>query len=508
MIRSTIFLIAAISAATLAGFQTAGALLAQSSTSKGVAAPSPRARFLEMFARGYFPGRTGQLLIVPREGDIITREDPNVPFMHGSPWPYDVDIPMFFVGRQVRTGVYATPARQQDVAATVAAGLGTSLPPTATGRALPILIPNAPKPRAVVVIVLDGMRIDYFERYATDIPTLSRLRKQSAWMTTARINYLPTNTAVGHTTIATGTDPRLHGITGNNLFDRVKRQRRDSFVGWWPQDLMALTLADVWQLENNGRPVVIALGASVPAATALAGHGACQLNGAPTTMAGYDEESGTWKTNLSCFAPIDRLKDLVATSLWPPDGRWMGHQIDTPSGVRRSGLFPRFEADALVRLIDGSDIGKDNVTDLVLLNYKAADYVGHKHGPASAELRATLREMDAHLARILASLEAKVGRDYLLALTADHGMPGEPTAPGRRHLAPAIIERLLAKFDPQEKKLITYYEPENAQIFVDAERLGALGLTLPNLAKFLESEPYVFAAFTEDDVRRVARSLK
>ena len=32
-----------------------------------------RQRFLEMFARSYYPGRTGQLLIVPREGDFITR---------------------------------------------------------------------------------------------------------------------------------------------------------------------------------------------------------------------------------------------------------------------------------------------------------------------------------------------------------------------------------------------------------------------------------------------------
>src|SRR5687768_1988563 len=41
-----------------------------------------RQRFLEMFARAYFPGRTGQLLIVPREGDFITRPDPNVAYMH------------------------------------------------------------------------------------------------------------------------------------------------------------------------------------------------------------------------------------------------------------------------------------------------------------------------------------------------------------------------------------------------------------------------------------------
>jgi hypothetical protein len=36
------------------------------------AALAARQRFLELFARAYFPGRTGQLLIVPREGDFIT----------------------------------------------------------------------------------------------------------------------------------------------------------------------------------------------------------------------------------------------------------------------------------------------------------------------------------------------------------------------------------------------------------------------------------------------------
>src|SRR5450631_56773 len=29
-------------------------------------------RFLDMFARSYFPGRTSPLLVVPREGDFIT----------------------------------------------------------------------------------------------------------------------------------------------------------------------------------------------------------------------------------------------------------------------------------------------------------------------------------------------------------------------------------------------------------------------------------------------------
>src|SRR4249920_1307947 len=68
------------------------------------AALAARQRFLEMFARAYFPGRTGQLMIVPREGDFITRPDPDVAYMHGSPWAYDVSIPLMLVGPEVRTG--------------------------------------------------------------------------------------------------------------------------------------------------------------------------------------------------------------------------------------------------------------------------------------------------------------------------------------------------------------------------------------------------------------------
>src|SRR6478672_8611911 len=102
-------------------------------------ASAPRERFLEMFARAYFPGRTGQLLIVPREGDFITRADPNVAYMHGSPWSYDVSIPLMFVGPAVKTGLFSVPAAQQDVAPTLAASLGVHMPPTATGRVLPVL---------------------------------------------------------------------------------------------------------------------------------------------------------------------------------------------------------------------------------------------------------------------------------------------------------------------------------------------------------------------------------
>ena len=130
--------------------------------------------------------------------------------------------------------------------------------------------------------------------------------------------------------------------------------------------------------------------------------------------------------------------------------------------------------------------------------------MGHKYGPDSDELRITLAEMDHHLARILSALEAKVGNDYLLAVTADHGMLSEPSSPDRRHSATELVDVLHQKFDPESKRLITSFEPENGQIFVDEGRLSSLGLTLRDLAHFLELQPFLFAVFTQENVRREA----
>ena len=467
-----------------------------------------RQRFLEMFARAYYPGRTGQLLIVPREGDFITRSDPNYEYMHGSPWTYDVSIPLMFAGPAVRTGVYSIPAVQQDMAPTLAAALGVQMPSTATGHVLPVLRTDFARPRVVMLIVLDGMRRDYFDRYAASMPTLTAIRQHSAWFSQARVNFLPSNTAVGHATISTGTDPGVHGITGISVYDRRHRERHDMFAKGMPQDLMALTLADVWQQATAGRSIILTQGSIDRAATPLAGHGACQLNGTPVVLASYDQQTGNWTTNPDCFRLPAYLKDLNARTLWPASGEWMGHKIDSPAEVRYSGLFPAFEAEAMAAMIEHEPIGEDNVPDLILLNYKGADFVGHKHGPDSNELRLTLEEMDRHLTRMLKVLRAKVGDNYLLAVTADHGMPSEPSSPDHRHLAPAIVELLHQKFDPAAKQLITSFEPENAQIFVDENRLSDLGLTLSDLAHFLESQPFLFAVFTNDDVRRAAEALK
>lgn len=464
-----------------------------------------RQRALTMFARAYYPGRSGQILIVPREGSVIVeRADPVVRFMHGSPWSYDTRIPLLlYGGPYVRTGSYPRRARQQDVMPTVARVLDLKVPPTVTGRPLlEALRPTALPPRIVIVAVLDGMRLDYFDRYASLIPTLDRLRRTGAWFPNTSVDYLPTITGPGHATVASGSDPRYHGTTGNSLFDRATIMPHDTFAGNSPRDLMTLNLADAWNLHTAGRAVIVAQGSSVPAAVGLAGHGACLFGARPIRMASYSRQTGAWSSNDACYLLPEYVKRRNAREVWEAaGGTWMGHDIATPDLVRRTSLFARFEVDTLLSMIEGEGVGADEVADLVLVNLKTPDFVGHQHGPDSPELRATLVELDLQMARLLDAIERKVQGRYLLALTADHGMPGEPSGKALRVYTEDVIRLVHDRFDP-EGKLVLQYEPENSQLAIDLGRLAQVKHTLEDVARLLEQQPFVFAAFTEDEVRR------
>src|SRR5438874_11541733 len=175
-------------------------------------APDRKREFLEMYARAYYPGRSGQIMLVPREGDFVTLNEPASLFMHGSPWSYDANIPLLFFGPPfIRSGTYADAAVQQDIVPTLAKLLRLALPPTVTGRSLEnVLDSSAGRPGAIWVIVLDGRRQDYFARHRAVLPTLTRLRRDGGRCSNARANFLRTLPALRHATYRTGADARWH----------------------------------------------------------------------------------------------------------------------------------------------------------------------------------------------------------------------------------------------------------------------------------------------------------
>jgi hypothetical protein len=466
--------------------------------------PKPiREIWLDMFARGYFPGRSGQVFVVPKQGWFVTSKEPLYKFMHGSPWEYDTRIPILFYGPPfIRTEGPHFAARQQDIAPTVGALIGAPSLPTYTGRVLPDVIAGSSRPRIVTVFVLDSMRAEYFDKYASVMPTLTRMRKEGAWVDVGQTDVLPTVTGVGHANIGTGSDPRFHGIVVNNLFNRGTGKAQEAYDQLDTRELMALTLADSWNLATDGKAIIIGHGGAIRATAGLVGRGACLIGGKKILAASYGGADGGWETNSTCYTMPEVLKQFVGRKVWEAaNGTWMGHDISSASKFRASSLFQKYEAEALLAVVDSTAAGADDVPDLIYVNMKGPDYTSHAHGPYSKEMPVTLAELDRQITAYLALMDKKAGPGrHVTVITADHGQPDEPPPGGRLYLED--ITALVNKRFDAEGRIINYYnDAANNQLHLNTDRLRQLGFSLKDVAAFFESLEGFEAAFTEDEVR-------
>jgi len=234
------------------------------------------------------------------------------------------------------------------------------------------------------------------------------------------------------------------------------------------------------------------------------------LDGRPVLAASYTTRDAGWETNPACFRLSDVLKPINGRAYWEEaKGTWMGHEISSPTTFRHSAVFQRFEGDALAAVLESEAIGADDVTDLVLVNFKAPDYVGHAYGPSSAEMKAELTELDRQVARALAIIARKAGEGrFVTVFSADHGMPGEPR-PGGRHYIDDLTALLDTRFATTGGSIVQYFgDAANNEIHLDTAKLRSLRASLRDVASFLESQGFFAAVFTEDEVRDAQTRLR
>jgi predicted AlkP superfamily pyrophosphatase or phosphodiesterase len=90
-------------------------------------------------AAGFFPGRSGDLIILPKRNWIFVSDDktiiPGNATTHGSGYPYDTQVPLILTGAGIKPGRYDADASPADIAPTLAKIAGVPLP-SATGRPL------------------------------------------------------------------------------------------------------------------------------------------------------------------------------------------------------------------------------------------------------------------------------------------------------------------------------------------------------------------------------------
>ena len=98
---------------------------------------------------------------------------------------------------------------------------------------LPLLSAATPKPKLVVVVVVDQFRYDYLTRFRQDYHSgLDRLLSQGADFTNAFYAQTPTVTAVGHSIMLSGAMPSASGMVGNSWYDRGEGKVVTSVCDW------------------------------------------------------------------------------------------------------------------------------------------------------------------------------------------------------------------------------------------------------------------------------------
>lgn len=334
------------------------------------------------------------------------------------------------------------------------------------------------RPKLVVGIVVDQMRYDYltrfYDKYGND--GFKRLLNDGFNCENGHYNYIPTYTAVGHTSIYTGTTPSNHGIIGNNWYQKFEKKYiycvddgdyksigaadggRKS-----PRRMISTTVGDELKMAQNKRGKVIGLSIKDRSAILPAGHAANAAywykggkEGKFITSSYYMDELPQWvqqfnkngkakqylNSTWNTLYDIDTYTESIADNN-PFEGKFKGKDTPTfPYNLKKlkkgnnnySILSATPFGNSLVKdfaeaAIIGENLGQDdNVTDFLAISFSSTDYVGHKFGVDSKEIQDTYLRLDKDLADFLRFLDEKVGKgNYTLFLTADHAAVQVPS---------------------------------------------------------------------------------
>lgn len=331
--------------------------------------------------------------------------------------------------------------------------------------------PAATGPSLLVIVVVDQMRSDYLTRLGSRFTGgFRRLLDEGAIFDENYYPYLNTVTCAGHATIGTGSLPRTHGAILNQWYDRAQARMRtctdDPTVRTFTYGSMATarghsaaalrvpTLGDrlrqrsdasrVVTLSMKARSALMLAGTTATAATWLGDDGfvSSTAYGGPRPelapfllahpMAAQKDE--VWERLL----PVDTYTGVDAGVGERPDPGWtptFPHPLSAPAPGdfhtlwEESPYSDTYLGELAATAIREFKLGRRDAVDLLGVSFSATDLVGHSFGPDSHEVQDTLLRLDRTLGRLLASLDAEVGRDrYVLGLSADHGAATIPEA--------------------------------------------------------------------------------
>ena len=341
---------------------------------------------------------------------------------------------------------------------------------------VPARASQPPKPRLVVLVIIDQFRGDYLARWAPYFSKdgLGRLIHKGAWFDNAYYTYGALATGPGHASLSTGATPSVHGIVGNDWYAQPGRTEiyccadpnvhgvgypdGKNHAGRSPANMRSDSLGDLIKSATAGRGQVWGVALKDRAAILSTGthaDGAIwwdSSSGRLVSSTYYGDRLPDAIDKLNGEHFVDRFFKTRWTLLQSADvyhpGSIAGRSDPAAYGRTHTGRFPKIigaESDhpdrryyrelyitpmanelvfeAAKRLVATRSLGSDGDVDLLVVGLSANDVVGHRYGPESAEVMDCTLRTDRQLAAFFTWLDQRVGLDNcLVGLSSDHGV--------------------------------------------------------------------------------------
>ncbi|MEX0992238.1 MAG: alkaline phosphatase family protein [Actinomycetota bacterium] len=456
---------------------------------------------LERTARGYFPGRGGQLQTLTAPPDFV---GPGLP--HVGPWDYLQHVPMLWYGpgQIAASGRVGRSVTSADIAATQAALLQFDRF-RSDGQPMHEVLPQGRRepPKLIITMIWDAAGMNVLDKWGSSWPYLRSLIPKGTWYEHATVGTSPSTTAPVHATIGTGMFPQSHGVTGHRVLIG-----NGVFAPWETGSTLLIepTLADIYDRAMDNEPIVGEV-ATREIHLGLIGHGSDWGGGdkdivvlrAASESDTLGEEGESWNLigpaarqfRFPKYANrVDGLQADVA-KLDQADGaandRWRDNPIEPLLGGFETPARVPYQNRLVERLIRREHFGKDAVPDLLFLNYKLIDFVSHAWSMNSLEMRDSVRAQDEGLRQFVAFLNKQVGRGkWVLALTADHGAVPQPSTTGATVMSPDKLTRAIdAHFGAGTDSLVLHVQ--GVSVVLDEVRMRQLHTSPEEIAAFVAS---------------------
>ena len=349
---------------------------------------------------------------------------------------------------------------------------------------------QSPRPRLVLLIVVDQFRYDYLSRFGDLFGSrgIGRLMRAGASWTEANFDHVPTFTAPGHAVFMTGASPSQTGIIANEWYERETGRRVKSITddstmmlagkpnekGKSPRRLLCSTVGDELRLADGDRSKVIGISAKDRSAILPAGRRANAAywfstdNGNIISGTYYFEHLPEWVVRFNNRHMADALFGARWDRLLPNEAEYLRRagRDDVPwenldKSSADTNFFPHvvtggsaapdkpfyraldytpFSNDMLVAFaeeaIANERLGAGDATDLLSVSFSANDYVGHRFGPYSQEAMDMTLRVDRQIGKLLDFVDARVGLgNTIVIFTADHGASPVPEQAALLNLA-------------------------------------------------------------------------